>query len=83
MGTMKARHAVWMRPHYGFVGLLIVLFAIALRIPTAHAAIGIVGILVCVVALFFVGRATDSSTAKIERANMVMFALLFLLLTFN
>lgn len=82
MGTMKARHAVWMRPHYGFVGLLIVLFGTALRIPTAHAVIGIIGFLVCVVALFFVGRATDPSTAKVERINMVLFGLLFLLLTF-
>lgn len=82
MGTMKARHAVWMRPHYGFVGLLIALFAIALSIPTAHAAIGIVGFLVCMVALFYVGRVTDPRTAKVERINMVLFGLLFLLLCF-
>lgn len=83
MGTMKARHAVWMRPHYGFVGLLVVLFAIALGIPTTHAAIGIVGCLVCVLALFFVGRGTDPRTTKIERLNMVMFAVLFALMMFN
>lgn len=83
MGTMKVRPAVWMRPHYGFVGLLVVLFAIALRIQTAHVAIGAIGILVCVVALFFVGRATDSCTARLERLNMVMFAMLFTLMMFN
>lgn len=82
MGTMKVRPAVWMRPHYGFVGLLIALFALALRIQTAHGAIGAIGILVCVVALFFVGRATDPRTAKLERINMAMFALLFSLLMF-
>jgi uncharacterized membrane protein HdeD (DUF308 family) len=83
MGTMKVRPAVWMRPHYGFVGLLIALFALALRIQSAHVAIGVIGILVCAVGLFFVGRATDKRTARIERLNMVMFALLFTLMMFN
>jgi hypothetical protein len=72
-----------MRPHYGFVGLLVALFAIALGVQSAHVAIGVVGVLVCAVGLFFVGRATDSRTAKLERLNMVMFALLFTLMMFN
>lgn len=85
MGTMKDRLPVLARPHMAFIGVLSALFclAIPIQIPMAHTFIGVAGIAVCVCALFFVGRHTDQRTAKIERANMVMFAILFSLLTFN
>lgn len=83
MGTMKARPTVWARPHYGFVAVLLVLFAVALCYQSTHVVIGAVGILVCVVGLFYVGRGTDSRTIKIERLNMAMFAVLFTLTMFN
>lgn len=83
MGTMKVRPAVWMRPHYGFVAVLLTLFVVALRMQGARVELGVAGILVCVAALFFVGRATDSRTAKLERLNMAMFAVLFTLTMFN
>jgi hypothetical protein len=86
MGTMKVgMPAYLMRPHSLAVAALVLLFGLAVVIPGvwSHRLIGAVGIIVCCIAICFVGRDTLPTVTKIERANMVMFSLLFVLLICN
>ena len=85
MGTMKSTRALLMRPHTGIVvGLLCLCwFAVPFQSQMAHVIIGALGILLSLVALLFVGRATDVWTARCERFNMVAFIILFALLINN
>lgn len=85
MGTMKVGRALLMRPHSGIVvGLgCLFWFAVPFQSQTAHVVIGVLGILLSFVALFFVGRNTDRWTSRCERFNMLALAILFALIIFN
>jgi len=77
--------AYLMRPHSLAVAVLVVLFALAVVVPGvwSHRLIGGLGVSVCCTAVCYVGRDTLPIVTKLERINMVMFCLLFVLLICN
>jgi hypothetical protein len=83
MGTMKrtalpASTATIKRPHSLIVVVLSLLLWFYLAFKSHSLLIGGVGLIACLIGFAFVGRNTDSLTSKIERGNVVLFALIFL-----
>lgn len=83
MGTMKrtalpASTATIKRPHSLIVVVLSLLLWFYLAFKSHSLLIGCVGLIACLIGFAFVGRNTDSITSKLERGNVVLFALIFL-----
>lgn len=83
MGTMKrtalpAPASLVKRPHSLMVVVLSLLLWLHVAFKPYSVWFGVIGILVCLIGFAFVGRNTDSLTAKIERVNVIAFVLIFL-----
>lgn len=84
MGTMKDESFLG-RPHSLAAGLLLGIAALGVCAPTKPVAtlVAVLGILISLAAIPYVGRATDKATTRIERTNMAAFVLVFTLMIFN